>query len=158
MVKYQNQSANFSLLPLKLQKKCSIHTSELRNIRHSVKFQSSVVMASFDVTSLFTNIPVNETIDILCNALFSNCQFFNGLDRSEFQTFLSLSVISSHFIFNGRLYQQVDGVAMGSPLDLLFANVFMSFYEQIWLQNCPSPFKPVLYRRYVDDCFLLFRS
>ena len=33
----------------------------------------------------------------------------------------------------------------------------MSFHEQIWLQNCPS-FKPVLYRRYVDDCFLLFRS
>ena len=41
---------------------------------------SNVVMASFDVTSLFTNIPVNETIDIICNSLFSNCQFFNGLD------------------------------------------------------------------------------
>ena len=34
----------------------------------------------------------------------------------------------------------------------------MSFHEQIWLQNCHSSFKPVLYRRYVDDCFLLFRS
>ena len=44
------------------------------------------------------------------------------------------------------------------PLGPLFANVFMSSHEQIWLQNCPSPFKPVLYRRYVDDCFLLFRS
>ena len=119
---------------------------------------SNVVMASFDVTSLFTNIPVNETIDIICNSLFSNCQFFNGLDRSEFQKLLSLSVMNCHFIFNGRLYQQVDGMAMGSPLGPLFANVFMSFHEQIWLQNCPSSFKPVLYRRYVDDCFLLFRS
>ena len=34
----------------------------------------------------------------------------------------------------------------------------MSFHEQIWLNNCPSSFKPLLYRRYVDDCFLLFRS
>ena len=119
---------------------------------------SNVVMASFDVTSLFTNIPVNETIDIICNSLFSNCQFFNDLDRSEFQKLLSLSVMNCHFIFNGRLYQQVDGMAMGSPLGPLFANVFMSFHEQIWLQNCPSSFKPVLYRRYVDDCFLLFRS
>ena len=119
---------------------------------------SNVVMASFDVTSLFTNIPVNETIDIICNSLFSNCQFFNGLDRSEFQKLLSLSVMNCHFIFNGRLYQQVDGMAMGSPLVPLFANVFMSFHEHIWLQNCPSSFTPVLYRRYVDDCFLLFRS
>ena len=47
---------------------------------------------------------------------------------------------------------------MGSPLGPLFANIFMSFHEQKWLNNCPSSFKPLLYRRYVDDCFLLFRS
>ena len=47
---------------------------------------------------------------------------------------------------------------MGSPLGPLYANVFISFHEQIWLQNSPCSFKPVLYRRYVDDCFLLFRS
>ena len=48
--------------------------------------------------------------------------------------------------------------AMGSSLGPLFANIFMSFHEQKWLSNCPSSFKPLLYRRYVDDCFLLFRS
>ena len=53
--------------------------------------------------------------------------------------------LDSHFIFNGRLYPQVDSVAMGSPLGPLFANIFMSF-------------KPLLYRHYVDNCFLLFRS
>ena len=46
---------------------------------------------------------------------------------------------------------------MGSPLGPLFANTFMSFHEKSWLHNCPSSFKPLLYRRYVDDCFL-FRS
>ena len=115
-------------------------------------------MASFDVVSLFTNIPVNETIGIISNALFSDHQFFHGFNRSEFEKLLSLSVKNCHFIFNGRLYQQVDGVAMGSLLGPLFANIFMSFHEQKWLNNCPSSFKPLLYRRYVDDCFLLFRS
>ena len=61
-------------------------------------------------------------------------------------------------MFNGRLYHQIDGVAMGSPLGPLFANIFMSFHEKTWLSNCPSLFKLLLYRRYVDDCFLLFRS
>ena len=118
----------------------------------------NVFMASFNVVSLFTNIPVNETIGIISNALFSDHQFFHGFNRSEFEKLLSLSVKNCHFIFNGRLYQQVDGVAMGSPLGPLFANIFMSFHEQKWLNNCPSSFKPLLYRRYVDDCFLLFRS
>ena len=118
----------------------------------------NVFMASFDVVSLFTNIPVNETIGIISNALFSDQQFFHGFNRSEFEKLLSLSVKNCHFIFNGRLYQQVDGVAMGSPLGPLFANIFISFHEQKWLNNCPSSFNPLLHRRYVDDCFLLFRS
>ena len=62
----------------------------------------NVFMASFDVVSLFTNIPVNETIGIISNALFSDHQFFHGLNRSEFEKLLSLSC--------------PDGVAMGSPL------------------------------------------
>ena len=45
----------------------------------------NVFMASLDVVSLFTNIPVNETIGIISNALFSDHKFFHGLDRSEFE-------------------------------------------------------------------------
>ena len=41
---------------------------------------------------------------------------------------------------------------------LLFANIFLSFHEKYWLADCPSNFKPLFYRRYVDDCFLIFRS
>ena len=47
---------------------------------------------------------------------------------------------------------------MGSPLGRTIAYVFFCYHEKIWLQNCPSEFKPVIYRRYIDDTFLLFRS
>ena len=47
---------------------------------------------------------------------------------------------------------------MGFPLGPTLANVFLCYHEKIWLQNCPSEFKPVIYRRYVDHTFLLFRS
>ena len=46
---------------------------------------------------------------------------------------------------------------MGSPLGPTLANIFLCFHEQIWLDNCPVEFKPVIYRRFVDDTFLLFR-
>ena len=119
---------------------------------------NDVFMARCDVAPLFTNIPVDETIDIISNHLFANSMYFEGFDRSQFTKLLSLSVRNCHFIFNSRIYQQIDGVAMGSPLGPLFANIFMSFHEKSWLYNCPSSLKPLLYRRYVDDCFLLFNS
>ena len=64
----------------------------------------------------------------------------------------------SLILFDQQFYKQHDGVAMGSPLGSTLANVFLCYHERIWLQNCPSEFKPVIYRRYVDGTFLLFRS
>ena len=64
----------------------------------------------------------------------------------------------SPFLFNNKLYTQTDGVAMGSPLCPTFANCFLSFHEENWLDECPLSFKPLYYRRYVDDTFLLFKD
>ena len=47
---------------------------------------------------------------------------------------------------------------MGSPLGSTLANVFMCHFEKIWLENCPTHFKPIVYRRFVDDTFLLFQT
>ena len=69
----------------------------------------------------------------------------------------SIAVKNCHFLFNGRLYEQVDGVAMGSPVGSSFANTFLCYHEKIWLDSCPRDFKPLIYRGYVDDCFVIFR-
>ena len=47
---------------------------------------------------------------------------------------------------------------MGLSLGIIMANVFLSFFEVKWLEQCPKEFKPVFYRRYVDDIFVLFES
>ena len=47
---------------------------------------------------------------------------------------------------------------MGSPLGLILANAFLCFHEQIWLNERSDEFKPVYYRRYADEIFVLFRS
>ena len=139
-------------------------------------------IASFDVKSLFTNIPLNETIDIILYELFDNpenasnivttetgekfveCRLFDNQEewccynRDTFRKLVELATLDSHFHFNGEIYKQVDGVAMGSPLGPTLANVFMNHMEKKWLQNCPLDFKPILYRRYVDDSLILFNS
>ena len=63
----------------------------------------------------------------------------------------------SLILFSKEFYKQHGGVAIGSPIGPTLTNVFVYYHEKIWLQNCPSKFKPVIYRRYVDDTFLLFR-
>ena len=115
-------------------------------------------MGSLDVHSVFTNIPLDETIDICINQLFENADTVEGFKKSELKQLLCLATKESYFIFNGLLYKQIDGVAMGSPLGFSFANAFLSYYEKNWLNNCPQGFKPVFYRHYVDDIFLLFKS
>ena len=98
---------------------------------NSLEINPNFVLASFDVTSLFTNIPLDETISICLNQLFVNDDDeFNKFSRSQFKSLLELSVKESAFIFNDKLYKQVDGVAMGSPLGPTFANAFLCFHEQ----------------------------
>ena len=46
----------------------------------------------------------------------------------------------------------------GEPIEPTFANIFLCVHEILWLEKCPSEFRPVIYKRYVDDTFLLFQN
>ena len=113
-------------------------------------------MASFDIQSLFTNIPLDETIDICVDMVYNKRKKVKGMLKRHFKQLLTLSVKSSFFLFNGVYYKQIDGVAMGSPLAPTLANLFLTHYEGRWLDNFPIQFRPRYYRRYVDDVFLMF--
>ena len=81
-------------------------------------------MGSLDVDFLFTNIPLEETINICTNLLYNNEDVIEGINKSEFKNLLSLATQESYFIFNDVLYKQKNGVAMGSPLGPTMANIF----------------------------------
>ena len=80
-----------------------------------------------------------------------------GISKNDFRDLQNLATKESFFTFN-KFYTQVDGVAMGSPLGPILANIFLSHHEENWLNKCPIKFKPSFYRRYVDDIFVLFES
>ena len=67
-------------------------------------------------------------------------------------------VKESFFVFDNSLYHQIDGVAMGSSLRPTLANAFLCHYEKEWLDSSPNKFKSKLYKKYLDDIFVMFRS
>ena len=96
-------------------------------------------MASLDVESLFTNIPLEETIDICVENLYNDNQNLANIPKHDFCNLLNIATKETFFMFKNKYYKQVDGVAKR-------------------IHNCPNDFKPVFYRCYVDDIFVLFSS
>ena len=119
---------------------------------------SKLFMASLDVDSLFTNVPLDETIEICVNELFKSSQTVSGLNKQQVLEMLSLTTKENVILFDQKYYSQIDGVAMGSPLGPTLANIFLCYHETACLKNCPKSFKPVYYKRYVDDIFVLFEK
>ena len=123
--------------------------SQIKNASLSRKF-----LVSYDVTSLFTNIPFQETIDVAINLIFNHNPNLN-ITKKELQKLFLLATSQTHFIFKIKFYNQIDGVAMGSPLAPVLANIFMGFYESKWL-NEYNLNKPNFYLRYVDYILAAF--
>ena len=92
------------------------------------------------------------------DSLFSNDAKVNNINGIDFKKIWRAALQNNFFNFKGKTYKQIDGVAMRSPLGPTLANAFLCFHEQVWLNYCPYEFKPVYYRRYVDDILVLFRS
>jgi len=110
-------------------------------------------LCSFDVKSLFTSIPLNETIEIALNYLFRDSDKVQGLSRPQFKKLLEIATKETNCIFNSKFYDQIDGVAMGSPLAPVLANLFMrNFEERV------SSYFPVNHPSTIDATLMIISS
>ena len=99
---------------------------------------------SYDVESLFTNVPVRETIEYIIDQIYNKEKLKTIATKLIFRRLL---LKLATFIFNGRFYQQTDGCTMGGPLSLVFANICMIKLEE----DVVRPINPHFYKRFVDD-------
>ena len=112
-------------------------------------------MCSFDVESLYTNVPVSEAIEIALDELYKKpTKVESALKRDPMRKLLNFAVRDIPFRFLNDQYSQVDGVAMGSPLAPILADLFMNKMEQ--KLNRFSTNRPKIWLRYVDDVFCVF--
>ena len=104
---------------------------------------------SYDVSSLFTQVPLKETVDFIIEQIYNHKRLPKISSNLLFRRLLLKVCQGVVFSFNNRLYKQFDGCGMGNPLSPVLANIFMTMLEAVTV----TPLNPECYYRYFDDIF-----
>ena len=136
--------------------KCITDSFTFADYIRKLNGQTDNFMCSFDVSSLFANIPLDETIKICADALYNNLESQPCIQKTVFVELMYNATSTVEFSFdNVILCRQIDGAAMGLPLGPALVNIFVGYYEEKLFSEIS---KPVVYFRYVDDTFPIFRN
>ena len=92
-------------------------------------------MCSLDVSSLFTNVPLLETIDYIFIDFIDHSGLTFDVPTAALKELLLNCTFNIEFKFNGKLYRQIDGVAMGSLLGPMLADIFLGKLETQPVKN-----------------------
>ena len=124
----------------------------------ALTLQEHEVLVSYDVTALFTSVPTDESItiihDLLCND--NTLSQRNKLTARNIADLLEICLKTTYFVYKGTFYEQVEGIAMGSPVSPIVANLFMEHFENKAIESAPNP--PHFWGRYVDDTMVVIQK
>ena len=98
-------------------------------------------MVSFEVTSLHTNIPIIDTLNIINDYVNNDDQFTRktAIPQGKFLDLVDLVLTTTWYTFNSQFYQQADGVAIGGPASSTPAEIYMQAYERTAITTTLHP-------------------
>jgi hypothetical protein len=107
-------------------------------------------LVSFDVVSLFTDVPVDKALQVIRNKLHNDNTLAERpvLQVEAILELLEVCLKTIYFQVNDKFFQQKDGMAMGSSLSPIVSNIFMEHFEKLALDS--AQYRPSLWLRYVD--------
>jgi hypothetical protein len=121
-----------------------------------VNLQSSDTLVSFDVVSLFTNVPVDEALQVIINKLHNDDTLVerSALQIEDVMELLEVCLRTTYFQVDDKFFQQKNGMAMGSSVSPIVSNICMEHFEKLALGSVEH--KPSLWLRYVNDIFVIW--
>ena len=108
-------------------------------------------MISFDVKNLFTNIPLNKTIKIILRNVYQERILNTSIPQKEMEKLIYLCTKRVDFSYSGKIYIQLDGVAIGSPLGPALASIFLTKLEIAMIASLGNYLQN--WKQFVDDTF-----
>ena len=108
-----------------------------------------------DVREMYTNIPIESALKICKIALRQIDLEGNSLEGIF--ALLEYTLTNNFFEFEGKVFWQHDGIAMGTSCAPSVANLYLAAYESQMLNNAIAE-GLIFYGRYIDDIFLIFKG
>ena len=110
---------------------------------------------SFDVTTLYTSVPIDPALSIIKDLLEKDDKLSNRtvLSVQNIIELLGFCLHNTYFSYQKKFYEQVEGAAMGSPVSPIVANLYMEHFEGEALRSASHP--PRFLYRFVDDTWVI---
>ena len=112
---------------------------------------------SLDVASLFTNVPLKKTVNIILKRIYNEKQIPTSLSKRSLKKLILDTCQKTAFSFNNKMYEQLDGVSMGGSLGPVLANIIMTECEKAIVDKLIEDGIIKFYIRYVDDTLLVIK-
>ena len=120
-------------------------------------YDKGYVLVSFDVKSLFTNVPLKKTIEVILDRVYNRKLINTNLKKRTLKKLILDTCNKTAFLANGIIYQQTDGVSMGASLGPVLANIIMTELERAVVDDLVDDGTLKFYATYVDDTLLMLK-
>lgn len=104
-----------------------------------------------DVTSLYPSINIDFGLAVIKSLIQQYLGHLSAIDQSFLLCLLEWVLKNNYFSFGGCYYLQLQGTAMGTPVAVVYAQLVLTVHDK----KCTELHSPLVYKRYIDDLFIV---
>ena len=106
-----------------------------------ISIEDNEIIVLFDVTSLYKNIPIIDTLNIIKDCVDNDNQFTmkTSIPQDKFLDLVNLVLTTTRYTFNSQFYQQTDIAAKIAPASSAIAEIHMQTHEQTAISTALHP-------------------